>query len=158
MVIIVMGVSGCGKSTIGKKLATRRGIPFFDADDYHPEVNIEKMRNGVALNDEDRRPWLELLADKISQKHTNSAVLACSALKESYRTLLSSKNKNILWVYLSGSYELILERIEKRDSHYMKSTLLKSQLEALEIPNYGLHISIDNSIDEIINQINSKIN
>ena len=153
-----MGVSGCGKTTIGKQLALEEGLPFFDADDFHPKANIEKMKNNVALSDSDRLPWLYTLADKIYEwEHDAGAVLACSALKESYRTILVSKHSNIFWVFLSGTFEVISERLKKRTDHYMKKTLLQSQFDTLEVPNYGMQVNIDNSIDEIIKSIHSKL-
>jgi len=153
-----MGVSGCGKTTIGEQLALEQGLPFFDADDFHPKANIEKMNNNVALSDADRLPWIHTLAEKTYEWETKEgAVLACSALKESYRAILASKQSNILWVYLSGTFELISARLKKRSNHYMKSALLQSQFDTLEVPDYGLHINIENSIDDIIKGINSKL-
>lgn len=153
-----MGVSGCGKTTIGKHLSTKIGIPFFDADDFHPKANIDKMKNNISLDDLDRMPWLELLAAKIKEwEDAGGAILACSALKESYRKILASKVKEIFWVVLTGNYELMNARLEKRNDHYMKSTLLQSQFDTLELPEYGLHINIEISIGDIINQINSKL-
>jgi len=158
MIIILMGVSGCGKTTIGKHLSTKIGIPFFDADDFHPKANIDKMKNNISLDDLDRMPWLELLAAKIKEwEDAGGAILACSALKESYRKILASKVKEIFWVVLTGNYELMNARLEKRNDHYMKSTLLQSQFDTLELPEYGLHINIEISIGDIINQINSKL-
>lgn len=109
-----MGVSGCGKTTIGKQLALEQGLPFFDADNFHPKANIEKMKNNLALNDSDRLPWLNTLAEKIYEWENNEgAVLACSALKESYRAILTSKQSNILWVFLTGTFDLIIDRLKK---------------------------------------------
>ncbi len=158
MVIVVMGVSGCGKTTISKKLSKTLNLPYFDADDFHPKSNIDKMTNKQALNDEDRWPWLQILADNISHwSIEEGAVLACSALKESYRTLLSSKYESIIWIYLSGNKSLIKKRIEKRSGHFMSSDLLNAQFKDLEIPNYGIHIDIYKSPEDIINTIVSKI-
>lgn len=158
MIVIIMGVSGCGKTTIGTQLAQEIGTPFFDADDFHPQTNIDKMSNGIALNDDDRLPWLLLLANKIEDWSVQKGgVLACSALKETYRQILSSKVKNIKWVYLNGSHLVIKERIEKRNSHYMSSDLLTSQFNTLEIPSYGIHIDISVEPKEIIKKIVSKL-
>ncbi|MCF7560339.1 gluconokinase [Sabulilitoribacter multivorans] len=157
--IIIMGVSGCGKTTIGELLSKKSNLPFYDADDFHPSSNIEKMKNNIALTDGDRKPWLELLSENIEQWELNGgAILACSALKESYRQILSSKIKNINWVYLSGTFDEINARLEKRNNHYMKSTLLKSQFDTLEVPSYGIHISITNSKENIVSIITSKLN
>ncbi len=153
-----MGVSGCGKTTIGKQLALELGLPFFDADDFHPKVNIEKMKNNVPLNDSDRLPWLNILVEKmIHWDKMGGAILACSALKESYRTILSSTQTSISWVFLSGTFELISNRLKARKNHYMTTDLLQSQFEILEVPKYGIHVNIDNSIDEIIKHINLKL-
>lgn len=153
-----MGVSGCGKTTIGRLLSEKMGVPYYDADDFHTPSNIEKMERNIPLNDEDRLPWLQILANKMESLENNSgAVLACSALKESYREILASKISNINWVYLAGSFNLIKSRIESRHGHYMKSDLLKSQFKALEVPDYGVHISIDKSPETIVNTITSKI-
>ena len=156
--IIVMGVSGCGKTTIGKGLAEHLHLPYYDADDFHPSSNIEKMKKGIPLDDQDRLPWLNTLADQIQTWDSQGgAVLSCSALKESYRKLLASKSKPINWVYLKGSFELIQSRLEKREGHYMKSGLLQSQFDALEEPKYGISISIDNSPETMISTILSNL-
>lgn len=158
MIIIVMGVSGCGKTTISRQLSQKTGIPYYDADDFHPKSNIDKMTGGSALNDDDRLPWLELLADYILDwSSKKGGVLACSALKEKYRAILSSKYKHIIWVYLSGSKELIKQRIEARSGHYMNSDLLNSQFHDLEVPNYGIHIDVSETPEKIINTIVSKL-
>ncbi|ULC60545.1 gluconokinase [Flaviramulus sp. BrNp1-15] len=159
MMIIIMGVSGSGKTTIGKSLSKKMNLPFYDADDFHSEANIEKMKNAIALTDEDRKPWLESLSKHIEEWVFNGgAILACSSLKEKYREILSSKVDTINWVYLSGSFDVINTRLEQRNQHYMKSTLLKSQFDTLEIPDYGLHISIEKPVNEILSTITSKLN
>ena len=156
--IVIMGVSGCGKTTIGIQLAKQLDLPYFDADDFHSASNIDKMKHGIPLNDEDRMPWLTLLANNIpTWDAQGGAVLSCSALKESYRKLLASKSNTITWVYLKGSFELIQSRLEHREGHYMKSGLLQSQFDALEEPNYGIHISIENTPELIISKIISKL-
>lgn len=156
--IITMGVSGCGKTTIGKLLAENLKIPYFDADDFHPKKNIDKMKNGIPLTDEDRFPWLQNLANQMKiWENEGGAVLSCSALKENYRQILKSKVTNVKWIYLSGTYELIAERLKDRGNHYMKSNLLQSQFDALEEPNYGLKIDILASPTEIVNSILKKI-
>ena len=159
MIIIVFGVSGSGKSTIAKGLSDKLDIPYFDADDFHPKENILKMSNGQSLNDKDRLPWLNILANNISNWSSNKgAILACSALKEKYRTLLSSKcQSKIYWVYLKGTLEQIKDRMDKRKGHYMSSALLKSQFADLEIPEYGIHVNISKDPDTIIKTIISKL-
>lgn len=159
MIIIVCGVSGTGKTTIGSLLADNLNLPFFDADDFHPESNVSKMKSGKALNDQDRQPWLEVLADELMVWESNKgAVLACSALKESYRKTLASRCKtNIHWVMLSGSAELLTQRLESRQGHFMGSKLLQSQLDTLELPNYGLLIDVQNTVNEIVTEISQRV-
>ena len=157
MIIIIIGVSGCGKTTIGQLLSQEIGLSFYDADDFHPQRNIEKMANNIPLTDDDRKSWLMDLSERIRQWcSSGGAILACSALKESYRTLLTSKINEVKFVYLSGSRELIKKRIENRRDHFMQLSLLESQFDTLEVPTYGLHITIDHSPEEIINCITSE--
>jgi carbohydrate kinase (thermoresistant glucokinase family) len=155
MIYIVMGVSGCGKSTVGALLGKELTLPFYDADDFHPTENINKMADGIALNDDDRAPWLKLLADKIvNWEAKGGAVLACSALKQSYRNVLSSTTENaVTFVYLEGTKAVLHERLTSRESHFMPDTLLDSQLNTLEPPTDAVTVSIDNSIDNIISKI-----
>ena len=155
MNIIVMGVSGSGKSTIGQQLAAHLGYSFYDADDFHPRSNVDKMATGQPLNDEDRMPWLEALASRLAS--WENSVLACSALKESYRQTLQSKNKKIQWVYLEGSKETISERMDKRKGHFMKSAMLDSQFDDLEVPSYGHHIPIETAPDQMVSTIVNKL-
>lgn len=125
-VMIVMGVSGCGKSTVGKALAERLGRQFFDADDFHPVESLEKMRKGIPLGDPDREPWLgkmnQLLRDSV--RNGEKPVLACSALREGYRQALAAGGIHPVFIYLRGSYEEILARMESRSSHFMPASLL----------------------------------
>lgn len=149
-----MGVSGSGKTTIGKALSEAMNLPFYDADDFHPALNIKKMSEGQPLNDDDRQPWLERLANEIaSWQNGKGGVLACSALKESYRQTLESKSKNINWIYLNGDFDLIYSRMQGRKEHFMKKEMLQSQFDTLEIPNYGLSIDINKSQNTIIKNI-----
>ncbi|MGB3776784.1 MAG: gluconokinase [Tunicatimonas sp.] len=144
MVIIVMGVSGSGKTHVGKLLAEALLLPFYDADNFHPPSNVAKMEQGNPLTDADRLPWLTILADKIKIWNTQGgAVLACSALKESYRIQLSvNYTANVRFVYLQGSKELILNRMLERD-HFFPPELLDSQFADLEEPS-----SDEPSLDE----------
>lgn len=155
-VYILMGVSGCGKTTVGKLWAQEASLPFFDADDFHPQTNIDKMANGQPLDDTDRQPWLQRMAKEAKEwSETSGAVLACSALKESYRQILES-NTAINWIYLSGSFETIFRRMQARSGHYMKPEMLQSQFDALEVPSYGLTLDIEQPIDELVAQIKKK--
>jgi len=150
-----MGVSGCGKTTIGQLLAQRLGWPFFDGDDFHPAANVDKMSRGIPLDDEDRKGWLDHLADLISEhlRKGESIVLACSALKQSYRDQLCLDTEQVKFVYLKGSYELIRERIQNRPWHYMKPDMLPSQFAILEEPQDALIIGIEQTPGEIVDII-----
>lgn len=159
MVYIVMGVSGSGKSTIGSLLAEKLGVPFFDADDYHPAQNIKKMNNGIPLTDADRQPWLRQLASQIrTWNKEKGAVLACSALKRAYRNCLEgAESDNIRFIYLKGSKSEILGRLQNRRDHYMPPSLLDSQFEALEEPSCALTVSITATPEQIVSQILMKL-
>ena len=154
-IIYVMGVSGSGKSTVGKLLAEKLNIPFFDGDDFHPEKNKAKMKSGIPLNDEDRSGWLyklNALACKMALE--KGCVIACSALKSDYRKLLKKTiENNVNWVYLKGSFECINERMKLRKGHFMPSELLQSQFDTLEEPNDAIQVAIEKKPDEIIIQI-----
>lgn len=159
MFVIVMGVSGCGKSTIGRLLAERLDCPFYDGDDFHPAANIAKMSQGIPLNDEDRAGWLAALADLIrsSLQKGESGVLACSALKQRYRDKLRVDDKQVKFVYLKGSYELIKTRMLARPGHYMKPGMLDSQFAALEEPVDAVIVEIEQIPDEIVEKIITRI-
>ena len=158
-VVVLMGVTGSGKTTIGRLLSQELRWKYYDADDFHPSANVEKMRSGIPLNDDDRKPWLETLRDLISQclERGENAVLACSALKESYREFLVL-NERVRLIYLKGNRELIKERLAARRGHYMNPALLDSQLETLEEPKGGYKIDISLSPDEIVKTIRSYLN
>jgi 6-phosphogluconate dehydrogenase len=156
--IILMGVSGTGKTSLGKKLSQDTNWPFFDADDFHPQSNKEKMKSGLQLTDSDRKPWLEILSKKINEWSLNGqAILACSALKEEYRALLLANNKSIQWVVLNGSFNLIKDRIESRENHFFNPSLLQSQFNDLEVPNYGIHLDVNESVDELSLVLQNKL-
>ena len=155
LVLFIMGVSGVGKSTIGKLLSEQLTIPFFDGDDFHPEKNVKKMAKGHALTDDDRYDWLvklnELAKDQIK---INSCVIACSALKEDYRDILKKNiEANVKWIFLNGSFEQISSRLEQREDHFMPSSLLKSQFDTLEIPIEAVSVDILNSPEKITEKI-----
>ena len=153
--IILMGVSGSGKTSVGKALAEHLGWAFYDADDFHPPENVAKMANGIALNDSDRAPWLAALHDLISAslQADRPGVLACSALKASYRQQLLHGNDRVQVVYLMGSYDLIWSRMAERKEHYMKPDMLKSQFVALEQPTDALTIDISKPVNDIVREI-----
>jgi gluconokinase len=138
-IIIVMGVSSSGKSTVGAALGRALHAPFLDGDKYHPEANVEKMRNGIALTDEDRWPWLEALTAALkeaAEKKKGVAVGACSALRKAYRDFITEKaGEPVLFVYLHGNREVIGERMAKRSHEYMPTSLLDSQFATLEVPD-----------------------
>ena len=136
MVVVLMGVSGSGKTTIGKLLAQDQGWTFFDADDFHPPANIAKMAQGIPLTDADRIPWLDVLHRLIEEHRTsgNVMVLACSALKQAYRERLCGDQASVFWVYLKGAFEQIERRLQQRRGHYMGAKLLSSQFATLEEP------------------------
>ncbi len=151
MIIVVMGVSGSGKSTVGSQLADELDWPFYDADDFHNQPNRNKMSQGIPLTDDDRSTWLASLQDLI-QTNINaeiSIVLACSALKESYRSILKV-HEQVRFVYLKGSFAEIESRLKNRTGHFMPATLLKSQFETLEEPINTLSVDLTHSPKEII--------
>ncbi|WP_447872461.1 gluconokinase [Serratia fonticola] len=154
--IILMGVSGSGKSTIGAAVAREIKAKFIDGDDLHPRANIQKMASGQPLNDEDRAPWLQRLNDAAySLNHKNeSGIIVCSALKRRYRDLLRQDNDNMVFIYLKGSFETILARLQARSGHFMPTELLKSQFEALEEPGVDekdvICVDIDTDVEGVV--------
>ena len=145
-----MGVSGCGKTTVGHALALRLNATFLDADDFHPEENVAKMRAGIPLDDEDRAPWLDTLSRELRTRSEQGecVVLACSVLKKNYRTAIGAGLPQARWIFLDGSFELIAARMRERTNHYMPESLLRSQFDALERPEDAITISIELSPDE----------
>ncbi len=150
-----MGVCGCGKSTIGENIANKLNAKFIDGDDLHPKANIQKMASGTPLEDIDRAPWLERIRDAAYSIETKNetGVIVCSALKKKYRDQIREGNKNVQFIFLDGSKSLILDRMRARQGHFMRETMLDSQLETLERPDQEVGvftISIDGSIDNIV--------
>jgi gluconokinase len=158
-VIILMGVSGSGKTTVGRLLAERLGWPFYDGDDFHPKSNIDKMSQGLPLNDRDRRPWLmaihDLLVGLTARK--GRAILACSALKQDYRDLIVNGMGGIKWVYLRGEYPILEERLKRRQGHHFKAALLGSQFEILEEPEDALVVQVDTPAESIVERIRGEL-
>jgi carbohydrate kinase (thermoresistant glucokinase family) len=159
VVLVLMGPMGCGKTTIGRMLADRLGRPFYDADDFHPPENVAKMRAGIALSDADRLPWLNRLYTEIQSwlQQGTPAILACSALKQTYRQRLGIDQKSVISVYLKGSIALIQERIDRRQHRYMPVELLRSQFDALEEPQDGITVDISFSPAHIVSDIVARL-
>lgn len=156
-VIGVMGVSGSGKTTVARGLAERLGWVFLEGDEFHPAANVEKMAQGIPLDDNDRWPWLGRLREAIAQTRTNhpdlGVVVACSALKQAYRDRLSGGHDEIVWVYLKGEFELLQQRLQERSDHFMPPTLLASQFAALEEPQGAIALDSGRSPTELITRI-----
>ena len=151
--IVVMGVSGSGKSTVGAALAQRLRVPFADADDFHPEANVAKMSAGHALNDEDRYPWLDAIGDWLAEHCGAGGVMSCSALKRKYRDQLRKHCPQVGFLHLSGSPQVIGRRQASRPGHFMPASLLASQfdtLEPLEADEHGVVVDVDQDIDAVV--------
>jgi len=155
MIVVVMGVSGAGKTTIGKLLAARLGCEFLDGDDFHPPQNIARMAAGTPLTDLDRRAWLECLNEKLKEKE--SIVLACSALKQAYRDRLVRGLSACRFVHLRGSVELIRARLKERRHRYMPASLLESQFAALEPPLGAVEIDVELPLERCVEDILAKL-
>lgn len=153
---ILMGVSSTGKTSVGTEVAHRLGIKLIDGDDLHPRANIIKMGEGHPLNDEDRAPWLERIRDAAFSLENKSeiGIIVCSALKKKYRDQIRDGNSNVKFLFLHGSYDVILERMRQRKGHYMKESMLKSQFETLEVPGADepdvIPIDINAPFDEVV--------
>ena len=155
--IILFGVSGSGKSTIGKKISKDLKFKFIEADDFHSINNINKMKRKLALNDNDREEWLQALNNKLKDQSINT-VLACSALKEKYRKkLIRGLDINIFWFCLKGEFDLINQRLKKRNNHFFSSNLLQSQYDIIEYPDYCNFIDISESKNKIVELIKLKL-
>jgi len=155
MIIIIMGVAGCGKTTVGKLLSQKLDWRFVEGDEFHPPANVEKMSKGIPLQDEDRWPWLQILRSIIEESiHKNeNVVVACSALKAAYRNILWGSNKDVRLVYLKGSFEIIEKRIQERKGHFMPSALLKSQFSALEEPQDAIVLDASLEPEKIVEDL-----
>lgn len=158
MIVIVMGVSGAGKTTVGELLADRMDCGFSDADDFHPAANVEKMRAGIPLTDDDRWPWLKALRQAIEDWETagESRVIACSALKDAYRDILSPRD-DVVFVYLKGDTETIASRLNARKGHYMNPDLLASQFATLEEPAGAIIVDIAPPPAAIVDEIMTRL-
>lgn len=155
MIVLLMGVAGSGKTSIGTLLGESLGWPFYDADDFHPKENIEKMASGIPLTDEDRLPWLlrlRALLEELLAKNQD-AILACSALKERYRQILLVEPRQIRLFYLKVTRDVLAKRLSERRGHFISPQLLESQLATLEEPTYGVTLSGEAPLLEIVEQI-----
>jgi len=165
MIIILMGVSGCGKTSVGNGLSKILNAPFAEGDKFHSKENVEKMRGGTPLTDEDRWPWLHAIADYIDERRAEGkdAIVACSALRKVYRDILMGDREDVVAVHLKGSFELILGRMQKRQHEYMPVSLLQSQFDTLEEPDETenvITVDIDKKpeaiVDEIVDRLRAK--
>lgn len=159
MIAVVMGVSGAGKTTAGKRLAADLGWTFYEGDGFHPPANVDKMSRGIPLTDEDRGPWLAALRSLIDGcvLRGENAVLACSALKSAYRRTLEGDHPEVVFIHLRADPRRIAERLEHRTGHYMKRSLLESQLAALEEPREAVGIDASGAPEEIVAEIRRKL-
>lgn len=162
MIVVVMGVSGCGKSTVGQKIAERLGCAFRDGDEFHSDANRAKMHAGIPLNDDDRKPWLESIRTYMDEMTSDgrSLVVACSALKQRYRDVLRGSAGNTEFVYLKGDFELLQSRLSARKDHFFNPNLLRSQFDALEEPADAIVVSIALApqaiVDEAVTQLQAR--
>ena len=158
-IFVVMGVSGCGKSSVAARLAAAKDGDFLDADDFHPPANKAKMAAGIPLQDEDRAGWLDTLNEELKSRAANGrdTFLACSALRQVYRDRLSAGLPSLVFIYLKGSREAIRSRLERRTDHFMPATLLESQFATLEEPMNALTVSIEQPLDQVVEETLSRI-
>lgn len=161
-IAVIMGVSGCGKTTIGRLLAKRRGWSLIEGDAFHPRANVEKMSAGIPLTDEDRWPWLRAIAAEIDARRARGepSVVASSALKRAYRDVLIGDRSDVVLVYLKGSKELIAERLKARRGHFMPPSLLDSQFAALEEPGPDerpIVVSIDPPAEAMVDELERQL-
>jgi gluconokinase len=161
MILIAMGVSGSGKTTIGEQIAARLGCGFADADEFHSEANKKKMHEGHPLTDEDRWPWLRSIREALEAKREAGVdfVFACSALKAAYRDILRDGDKDVIFVYLHGTREVLADRLGARKNHFFDPSLLQSQLDTLEPPTEeeAVFVDIDQSPEQIVDEVIEKV-
>ncbi|HMP90228.1 MAG TPA: gluconokinase [Kiritimatiellia bacterium] len=157
--VIVMGVSGSGKTSVGKALADKLGCRFVEGDDFHPKANIDKMSAGIPLMDDDRWPWLNVLHDEMirAARREESVVLSCSALKQTYRDRLTAGLPSVLFIYLKGDREALLRNLQKREGHFMKANMLDSQLRVLEEPENVITLPCEGSVEDIATEAARRI-
>ena len=159
MIYLIYGVTASGKTSVGKLLSRKLKVPFYDADDFHPSSNIEKMKNGIPLNDSDRRPWLKTLRRNIeSWNKDGSAILACSALRESYRSILMADMKiPMQFILLQCPISILKQRLGSRKNHFISPALLDSQIQTLEVPDYGIKVDSNSELEELVKLIVKKV-
>ena len=151
-IIVIMGVSGAGKSTVAEALSKSLHLPYLDADDFHSKANLMKMSSGTSLTDDDRWPWLASIVEHILNAHRSEFILACSALKQSYRDYLSQR-LSITWVFLDITEHEATARLANRKQHYMHASLIQSQLATLEIPKNAIEINATDKLSSIVSRI-----
>lgn len=153
--VVVMGVSGSGKTTVGAALAQRLRVPFADADDFHPEANIAKMSAGIPLDDDDRRPWLESIAAWLAEHEATGGVASCSALKRSYRDILTAQAPRTTFLHLHGDRDVLAQRVAARPAHFMPAALIDSQfatLEPLQGDEHGAVLDVAHPVDDLVTE------
>jgi len=152
---VLMGVAGSGKSAVGTRAAERLGWVFLDADDFHPESNVEKMRHGIPLTDEDRKPWLEHLHEEVKNRlgAGTSVILACSALKDTYRSLLHQGLPAMNFIYLNVDHDTVLDRLRHRQAHFFPKELLDSQFATLQAPKDAIVVNANLPLDDVVQQV-----
>lgn len=153
-VFILMGVSGSGKTTIGKRVSQELGVPFYEGDDFHPPENIAKMSSGIPLVDKDRVPWIDALVSALNERESKDAVVACSALSRFIRERIRGGLKDSAkFIWLTARPEIIEERLRQRGQHYMKAGMLASQFAALQMPQTARQVSVERPVDEVVAEV-----
>ena len=151
---ILMGVSGAGKTTVGKRVSSDLGLAFYEGDDFHPPENVGKMSSGIPLTDEDRGPWIDALVAALNSRKGGDAIVACSALSKFVRERIRSSIKEpVQFILLTGTPQVIEERLRKRGKHYMKAGMLASQFAALQMPSHAHQVSVEQPLDEVVAEV-----